>query len=72
MQTRQDSSGSSLSSLLSQARQAVGNDPRAAIAKMQSEGLTVSLPNGKVLPIGDVAAMAEGKSAAQFLSEIMR
>lgn len=57
--------------LLQQAKNIVGNDPRAALAKMQDNGATVNLPNGKVVPVKDLVSMAEGKTAVQFLTELM-
>lgn len=57
--------------LLQQAKNIVGNDPRAALAKMQDNGTTVNLPNGKVVPVKDLVSMAEGKTAIQFLTELM-
>ena len=57
--------------LLQQAKNIVGNDPRAALAKMQDNGATVNLPNGKVVPVKDLVSMAEGKTAIQFLTELM-
>lgn len=68
----QQQSTPNLSNLLQQARQIVGDDPRAALSKMQDNGTMVNLPNGKVLPVKDVVAMADGKSAMQFLTELMR
>lgn len=58
--------------LVSQARQMVGDDPRAALANMQANGSVVNLPNGKVLPVSEVVKMAEGKTAMQFLTELMQ
>lgn len=60
-----------LSSLLQQAKQMVGNDPRAALAKMQDNGAVVNLPNGKSMSVGELVKMAEGKTALQFLTELM-
>ena len=57
--------------LLQQAKNIVGNDPRAALAKMQDNGAIVNLPNGKVIPVKDLVSMAEGKTAIQFLTELM-
>lgn len=57
--------------LLQQAKNIVGNDPRAALTKMQDNGATVNLPNGKVVPVKDLVSMAEGKTAIQFLTELM-
>lgn len=71
-QPQQAQSTPNLSNLLQQAKQIVGNDPRAALSKMEDNGTMINLPNGKVLPVGDVVAMAEGKSAMQFLTELMR
>lgn len=58
--------------LLAQARQMVGDDPHAALANMQANGAVVNLPNGKTLPVSEVVKMAEGKTAMQFLAELMR
>ena len=58
--------------LLQQAKQIVGNDPHAAIAKMQDNGSMVTLPNGKVVSVSNLVKMAEGKTAAQFLTELMK
>lgn len=58
--------------LLQQAKQIVGNDPRAALAKMQDSGAMINLPNGKTLSVKEAISMAEGKTAAQFLAELMR
>ena len=71
-QRRQQVQSPNLSNLLQQAKQIVGNDPHVALAKMQTEGATVNLPNGKVIPVQDVVKMAEGKSALQFLTELMQ
>lgn len=57
--------------LLQQAKNIVGNDPRVALAKMQDNGATVNLPNGKVVPVKDLVSMAEGKTAIQFLTDLM-
>ena len=57
--------------LLQRAKQIVGNDPRAALAKMQDNGATVNLPNGKTYSVKQLVSMAEGKTAAQFLTELM-
>lgn len=70
-QFRQPMQQAQMPDLLQQAKNIVGNDPRVALAKMQDNGATVNLPNGKVVPVKDLVSMAEGKTAIQFLTELM-
>lgn len=58
--------------MLSAAQKIVGNDPRAALQQMADNGMTCNLPNGSTVSVADLMKAAEGKTAAQFLAEIMK
>ena len=43
-------------------------DPKTAIRRLADSGATCTLPDGRVMSVRDIAAMAEGKSAIELLS----
>ncbi len=59
-----------LPSVLETARQLAGNDPRAALQRMASSGMTCNLPDGRVMSVSDLMKMAEGKTAQQLLDQL--
>ena len=61
---------SGLAGILSEARRLGGDDPRAAVQRLADSGATVTLPDGRRMPVSELAAMAEGKTAMQLLIEL--
>ena len=61
---------SSLSDLISTAKQIVGNDPNAALQHMIDNGMTCNLPDGRVMSVAQLASMANGKTPQQFLQQL--
>ena len=59
-----------IASLISQAKQIGGNDPLAAVQQMADNGITCNLPNGNVMAVSDMLALAKGKTPQQFLKDI--
>lgn len=59
-----------LDDIVGAAQRIAGNDPRAALQRMADQGMTCNLPDGRVMSIKDLLAMAEGKTAQQFLSQL--
>lgn len=62
--------GNSLSDMVGVARGIVGNDPHAALRRMSDSGMTCTLPDGRVMPVSELARMAEGRSATQLLEAL--
>ena len=56
--------------MLDAARQIVGNDPRKALNQMAENGMTCTLPDGRVMPVSNLVSMAEGKTPQQFLQQL--
>lgn len=56
--------------MLGFARGIAGNDPKAALQRMANDGMTCTLPNGKVMQINELMQIAEGKTPQQFLSQL--
>lgn len=43
-------------------------DPKKAIKKLADSGATCTLPDGRVMSVSEIVAMAEGKSAIELLA----
>lgn len=69
-QFNQTAQQANFSNLMSQARQIAGSNPLAAVQQMANNGVTCNLPNGRVVSVKEMVAMAQGKSAQQFLQDL--
>lgn len=67
---RTTKTGRTLSDALAFAREVAGNDPRAVIDKLASNGAMVTLPNGRTMSVRDLATMADGMSPQELLSQL--
>lgn len=56
--------------ILGMARGIVGDDPRAALQRLADSGVTCNLPDGRVMPVADLMAMADGKTPTQLLKAL--
>ena len=61
---------SRLLGLIGAARGMAGNDPRAALRRLEQSGATCTLPDGRVIEVGELVRMAEGKTPQQLLEEL--
>jgi hypothetical protein len=56
--------------VIGMARGIAGNDPRGLVQRLADSGVTCNLPDGRVMSVRDLAAMAEGKTPQQLLSAL--